>query len=95
MSTITKEWLQRKITEFKSWREDIPFGLDEDDHNMLIALEIALASLEAEPVAWMHTNNPIGIPAITRSKDVADSWRSKGWNVLPLYSLTRSINLCH
>ncbi|ELE5763824.1 hypothetical protein RMM21_000299 [Escherichia coli] len=51
MSTITKEWLQRKITEFKSWREDIPFGLDEDDHNMLIALEIALASLEAEPVA--------------------------------------------
>lgn len=95
MSTITKEWLQRKITEFKSWREDIPFGLDEDDHNMLIALEIALASLEAEPVAWMHANNPIGILAITRSKDVADSWRSKGWNVLPLYSLTRSINLCH
>ncbi|HDP9852194.1 hypothetical protein [Escherichia coli] len=95
MSTITKEWLQRKITEFKSWREDIPFGLDEDDRNMLIALEIALASLEAEPVVWMHANNPIGIPAITRSKDVADSWRSKGWNVLPLYSLTRSINLCH
>ncbi|WP_235384756.1 hypothetical protein [Escherichia coli] len=63
MSTITKEWLQRKITEFKSWREDIPFGLDEDDHNMLIALEIALASLEAEPVAWMHANNPIGITA--------------------------------
>ncbi|TGB88513.1 hypothetical protein FEK47_07610 [Escherichia sp. E3659] len=91
MSTITKEWLQRKITKFKSWREDIPFGLDEDDHNMLIAL----ASLEAEPVAWMHVNNGIGIPAITRSKDVADSWRSKGWNVMPLYSLTHSINLCH
>ncbi|EAA7254719.1 hypothetical protein DPU22_18330 [Salmonella enterica subsp. enterica serovar Newport] len=95
MSTITKEWLQRKIKEFKSWSEDIPFGLDEDVHNMLAALEIALASLEAEPVAWMYANNGIGIPAITRSKDVADSWRSKGWNVLPLYSLTRSINLCH
>lgn len=26
---------------------------------------IVLASLEAEPVAWMHVNNGIGIPAIT------------------------------
>lgn len=49
------------------------------------AYEIALASLEAEPVAWLHSDNGLGIPAITRSKNVADSWLSKGWYVQPLY----------
>ncbi|HHU4805986.1 TPA: DUF551 domain-containing protein, partial [Escherichia coli] len=49
------------------------------------AYEIALASLEEEPVAWLHSDNGLGIPAITRSKNVADSWLSKGWYVQPLY----------
>ncbi|MBE1128765.1 hypothetical protein IH742_25935, partial [Escherichia coli] len=48
MATIPKKWLQRKIADLESCREDIPFGLDENDHNMLIALKIALTSLEAE-----------------------------------------------
>lgn len=52
MATIPKKWLQRKIADLESCREDIPFGLDENDHNMLIALKIALTSLEAKPVAW-------------------------------------------
>lgn len=47
--------------------------------------KIALASLEAEPVAWLHSDNGLGIPAVTRSKNVADSWLSKGWYVQPLY----------
>ncbi|HGU9339890.1 TPA: DUF551 domain-containing protein [Escherichia coli] len=46
---------------------------------------IALASLEEEPVAWLHSENGLGIPAITRSKNIADSWLSKGWYVQPLY----------
>ena len=46
---------------------------------------IVLASLEAEPVAWLHSDNGLGIPAITRSKNIADSWLSKGWYVQPLY----------
>ncbi len=54
MTAITKKWLQRKIADLESCRDDIPFGLDENDHNMLIALKIALTSLEAEPVAWMR-----------------------------------------
>ncbi len=54
MATIPKKWLQRKIADLESCREDIPFGLDENDHNMLITLKIALTSLEAEPVAWMR-----------------------------------------
>lgn len=49
MSTITKEWLQQKISDMEAARDEIPFGLDEDDSNTLAALRIALASLEAEP----------------------------------------------
>ncbi|EKQ7212203.1 TPA: hypothetical protein I8196_003122 [Citrobacter freundii] len=39
-----------------------------------------------EPVAWLHTDNGIGIPAITRSRNVANSWLSKGWKIQPLYT---------
>ncbi|MEY7815931.1 hypothetical protein [Enterobacter cloacae] len=49
MSTITKEWLQQKIAEMEAARDEIPFGLDEDESNTLAALRIALASLETEP----------------------------------------------
>ncbi|MRG31667.1 hypothetical protein [Enterobacter cancerogenus] len=55
MSTITNEWLQQKIAEMEATRDEIPFGLDEDDSNTLAALRIALASLEAEPVTeWTN-----------------------------------------
>ncbi|HED2269621.1 TPA: hypothetical protein R4Y14_003059 [Citrobacter freundii] len=54
MSNIDKEWLQQKIADMEATRDEIPFGLDEDDSNTLAALRIALASLEAEPVAWAH-----------------------------------------
>jgi len=50
MSTITKEWLQQKIAEMESVRDEIPFSLDEDDSNTLAAMKLALASLEAERV---------------------------------------------
>ena len=53
MSTLTKQWLQQKIAEMEAARDEIPFGLDEGDSNTLAALRIALASLEAEPVAWL------------------------------------------
>lgn len=46
----------------------------------------AIAAFCAEPVAWLHSDNGIGIPAITRSRNVADSWFSKGWNIKPLYT---------
>ncbi|HHN8545066.1 TPA: hypothetical protein ACRR0B_005013, partial [Citrobacter werkmanii] len=45
-----------------------------------------IAAFGAEPVAWLHSDNGIGIPAITRSRNVADSWFSKGWNIKPLYT---------
>ncbi|WDC12530.1 DUF551 domain-containing protein [Escherichia albertii] len=54
MNTLTKEWLQNTITSIESARDEIPFGLDEDQNNMLTAFKIALASLEAEPIGAFH-----------------------------------------
>ncbi|MCK6800713.1 DUF551 domain-containing protein [Enterobacter cloacae] len=51
MSNIDKQWLQQKIAEMEANRDDIPFGLGEDGTNTLAAMKLALASLEAEPVA--------------------------------------------
>lgn len=56
---LTKEWLQQTIAELESVRDEIPFGLDEDDTKMLAAMRIALASLEAEPVAWRYRTTDI------------------------------------
>ncbi|ECO4847862.1 hypothetical protein FX474_13100 [Salmonella enterica] len=54
MTTITKEWLQQTIAEFENTRDDIPFGLDDDDAKILIVLKQALASLDAKPVAFIN-----------------------------------------
>ncbi|HAI1440442.1 TPA: DUF551 domain-containing protein [Escherichia coli] len=55
MSTITREWLQQAINDYESVRDELPFWLDDYQGNILAALRIALASLEAEPVAWKVT----------------------------------------
>ncbi|AFH20275.1 hypothetical protein [Escherichia coli] len=47
MSTITREWLQQAINDYESVRDELPFGLDDYQGNILAALRIALASLEA------------------------------------------------
>lgn len=77
MSTITKERIELFI------KSPLENGLTRGEQMELA--RIALASLEVEPVAWLHSDNGLGIPAITRSKNVADSWLSKGWYVQPLY----------
>ena len=78
MTTFTDKELIKEIKERIG-------SLDVRDNVERLAYEIALASLEAEPVAWLHSDNGLGIPAITRSKNIADSWLSKGWYVQPLY----------
>ncbi|ENJ8581511.1 TPA: DUF551 domain-containing protein [Escherichia coli] len=77
MSAITKERIELFI------KNPLDNGLTRGEQMELA--RIALTSLEAEPVAWLHSDNGLGIPAITRSKNVADSWLSKGWYVQPLY----------
>lgn len=78
MTTFTNKELIKEIKERIS-------SLEVRDDIERSAYEIALASLEEEPVAWLHSENGLGIPAITRSKNIADSWLSKGWYVQPLY----------
>ena len=78
MTTFTNKELIKEIKERIS-------SLEVRDDIERRAYEIALASLEEEPVAWLHSDNGLGIPAITRSKNIADSWLSKGWYVQPLY----------
>lgn len=57
MSNIDKQWLQQKIADMEAARDEIPFGLDEDDSNTLAAMRIALASLEAEAVCVIDQSN--------------------------------------
>lgn len=78
MTTFTDKELIKEIKERIG-------SLDVRDNIERRAYEIALVSLEAEPVAWLHSDNGLGIPAITRSKNIADSWLSKGWYVQLLY----------
>ncbi|EOU6200056.1 DUF551 domain-containing protein [Escherichia coli] len=78
MSTFTDKEMIKEIKERIS-------SMDVRDNVERRAYEIALASLEEDPVAWLHSDNGLGIPAITRSKNIADSWLSKGWYVQPLY----------
>ncbi len=54
MSTITREWLQQAINDYESVRDELPFGLDDYQGDILAALRIALASLEAEPIGAFH-----------------------------------------
>ncbi|HDT6053117.1 TPA: DUF551 domain-containing protein [Klebsiella michiganensis] len=50
---LTKEWLQNRIADMESTRDDIPFGFDESGNNELAAFKLALAAMDSEPVAYM------------------------------------------
>lgn len=53
MSNITKEWLLKTIAELEEERDAVPAVVNEDAANALAAMKLALASLEAEPVAYI------------------------------------------
>lgn len=58
MSTITKQWLQQTIAEYEANRDELPFGLDTNSSIELQAFKLALASLEAEAVAFRSKLQP-------------------------------------
>ncbi|MDI0752376.1 hypothetical protein [Enterobacter roggenkampii] len=58
MSNIDKQWLQQTIAEMEEHRDLFPGDLNDDHANVLAALRIALASLEAEPVAFRSKLQP-------------------------------------
>lgn len=78
----TGEYINATITHIADISEWIPG---------YVLLSIELESVGAEAVAWLHADNGIGIPAITRSRNVANSWLSKGWNVQPLYATPQPV----
>ena len=51
--TLTKEWLRKTIAELEEERDAVPGVVNEDATMALAAMKLALASLEAEPVAWL------------------------------------------
>lgn len=53
MSTTLKEWLLKTIAELEEERDATPGAVNEDAAMALAAMKLALASLEAEPVAYM------------------------------------------
>lgn len=57
MSTITREWLQQTIAEYEANRDELPFGLDTNSAIELQAFKLALASLEAEAVAYVMADD--------------------------------------
>ncbi|MBZ7124663.1 hypothetical protein [Klebsiella grimontii] len=58
------------------------YGKSHIAHRMAVEL---LAAMDSEPVAWMHNNNNIGIPAITVSPKIGNYWMSEFKDVQPLY----------
>lgn len=83
MAELTKQWLQQKIADMEATRDDIPFGLGEDGTNTLAALRIALASLEAEPVAWLLSG---GGAKNNVSFDSGNAYADPLREVTPLYT---------
>lgn len=55
--TLTKEWLKHTIAELEEERDAVPGVVNEDAAMALAAMKLAMASLEAEPVAYMYKDN--------------------------------------
>ncbi len=75
-SKLTRERLEQ-LANFKG----APLTRQEEQE----LARIALAAMDSEPVAWMHNNNNIGIPAITVSQKIGNYWMSEFKDVQPLY----------
>lgn len=87
MSTTLKEWLVKTIAELEEERDATPGAVNEDAAMALAAMKLALASLEAEAVAWRCDSGSIASRrVVTVSEVVAESWSEKGMDVSPLYT---------
>ncbi|EPN9887520.1 DUF551 domain-containing protein [Klebsiella michiganensis] len=80
-STITREENVQAVFDLKA---GYTLGLADVEILKRVA-RMALAAIDSEPVAWMHNNNNIGIPAITVSPKIGNYWMSEFKDVQPLY----------
>lgn len=83
MSTITKEWLLKTIAELEEERDATPGAVNEDAPMALAAMKLALASLEAEPVAWLLSG---GGAKNNVSFDSGNAYAAQLREVTPLYT---------
>ncbi|RVQ81129.1 hypothetical protein EJS81_11950 [Enterobacter hormaechei] len=79
--TLTKEWLHQTIAELEEERDATPGAVNEDASNALAAMKIALASLEAEPVAYIFKH-----PAGRLFWSLTDESNKGQSDVMPVYT---------
>lgn len=91
MSNIDKQWLQQKIADMEEHRDLFPGDLDDDHGTVLAAFRIALASIEAEPVAMRWRYLPDGIHGMGEW-----NYRDQGYiDTLNAYHLSRQKELLY
>lgn len=81
MAELTKEWLKQTIAEYEANRDELPFGLDTNSAIELQAFKLALASLEAEPVAYIFKH-----PAGNLFWALTDESNKDQSDVIPVYA---------
>ncbi|EPY0765650.1 DUF551 domain-containing protein [Escherichia coli] len=81
MAELTKEWLKQTIAEYEANRDELPFGLDTNSAIGLQAFKLALASLEAEPVAYIFKH-----PAGKLLWALTDESNKEQPDVIPVYA---------
>ncbi|EKR4912275.1 DUF551 domain-containing protein [Escherichia coli] len=81
MAELTKEWLKQTIAEYEANRDELPFGLDTNSAIELQAFKLALASLEADPVAYIFKH-----PAGKLFWALTDESNKEQADVIPVYA---------
>ncbi|EHC1933306.1 DUF551 domain-containing protein [Escherichia coli] len=81
MAELTKEWLKQTIAEYEANRDELPFGLDTNSAIELQAFKLALASLKAEPVAYIFKH-----PAGKLFWALTDESNKDQSDVIPVYA---------
>ena len=81
MAELTKEWLKQTIAEYEANRDELPFGLDTNSAIELQAFKLALASLEAEPIAYIFKH-----PAGKLFWALTDESNKDQSDVIPVYA---------
>lgn len=79
---LSREWLQKTISDIEKMRDEIPFGLDEDERNTLSALKLVLSVMESEPVVWWTGREPTPTGEIESIHD-----HETGSHSIPLYAV--------
>lgn len=90
-SKLTRDIIQSEIADFFAGVVEIhtelggPNTVEEAQNQLTDRVLACVPEVDSEPVARMHSNNNIGIPAITVSQKIGHYWMAEFENVQPLY----------